>query len=196
MFFRHYTQLNLCKISDFMEYFPTDKPRYRRYDYVVSPVQSQFDSTLINKRQISISPTHFSDYILYKLTIWVFFWAANIWCRSQQQLSVRSVYFFFLCVHIHKCMSMPACAARCCQQGHWLVNKYYRSTCFDEGAADRGVNSVPRPFFKDQFTGQGGWDIIPLFSLKICKLPSDKLAFTRKREKMCPGFCGNKMCWR
>lgn len=64
--------------------------------------------------------------------------------------------FFFLCVHIHKCMSMLACAARCCQQGHWLVNKYYRSTCFDEGAADRGVNSVPRPFFKDQFTGQGG----------------------------------------
>lgn len=164
---------------------------------MVSLLQCQFDTTLISIRQISVSLPHFPDYILYKLTIYEFgFWAANMWCRSQQQPSVRSAYLFFVCVHIYKCMSMLACAAQCCQQGHRLVNKYYRSTCFDEGAADRGANNVPRPFFKDQFTDRGGWDIIPLFSLKICKLPLDKLAFTRKREKMCPGFCGNKMCWR
>lgn len=64
--------------------------------------------------------------------------------------------FSFVCVHIHKCMSMLACTAQCCQQGHGLVNKYYRSTCFDEGATDWGANSFPRPFFKDQFTDRGG----------------------------------------
>lgn len=72
MFFRHYTQLNLCKISDFMEYFPTDKPGYRRGDYVVSLLQSQFDTTLIDKRQISISLPHLPDYIPYKLTTYEF----------------------------------------------------------------------------------------------------------------------------
>lgn len=74
----------------------------------------------------------------------------------QESAAAFSKVCVFLCVHIHKCMSMLACTAQCCQQGNWLVNKYYRSTCFDEGAKDQRVNSIPRPFFKDQFTGRCG----------------------------------------
>lgn len=111
-----------------------------------------------------------------------------------QQLSARSMFFlFFVCVHIHKCMSMLACAARCCRQGHRLVNKYYRSTCFDEGATDWGVNSVPRPFFKDQFTGRGGWDIIPLFSLKkYVNSPQTNWHLQEKERKCALVFVGIK----
>lgn len=63
--------------------------------------------------------------------------------RSEQQLPERSAY----CVHIHKNMSVLASTAQRRQQGHRVVNKYYRSTCFDEGATDLSINSIPRPLF-------------------------------------------------
>lgn len=188
MFFRHYTELNLCKISDFMEYFSTDKPGYGWCDYVVSRLQIQFDTTLTNKGQISPSLSHLPDNIPCKLNMYEFGFECE-YVMQESAAAFRKVYTFsFVLMHIHKCMSLLPCTARSCQQGQGPVNKYYRSTCFDEGAADWGINNISRPFFKDQFTDHGGWDIIPLFSLKICKLPSDKLAFPKKQRENVPLF--------
>lgn len=55
MFYRHDTQLNLCKISDFMEYFLSDEPEYRWCDYVVSYWLCSKDTTAVNKRRVLVS---------------------------------------------------------------------------------------------------------------------------------------------
>lgn len=87
-----------------------------------------------------------------------------------------SVYF---CVHIHKCMRLLPRAAQCFQQGRRLVNKYYRSTCFDEGATDWGVNSVPQPLCYHR----GGWDIIPLFFMEFVNYLETAWHLQKKQKK-------------
>lgn len=177
-----------------MEYFPTDKPGYRHCDNVVWLLQSLVDNALINKRKkTDLSILHFTWLysVLYKLGICEFGFGLQI-CEAEVSSSFTKVCIFsFVCVH-GTFMSIPAYAARHCQQGQRLVNKYYRSTCFDEEATGWGVNSNPRPFFKQQFTDHGGWDIYsPILSKKYVN-PLRQTGIYKNKRKCALVFVGIK----
>lgn len=121
MFFRHYTDLNLHKISDFMEYSGTDKPGYRRCDYVVSLLWSQFDTTLINKTQISISLPRSPDYILYTLKFGLRICDAGV----SNSFQVRVCFFLFcmcVCTFINAWVCWRALPGVVSRDTGWLIN--------------------------------------------------------------------------
>lgn len=122
--------------------------------------------------------------------------AVVMWCRSQQQLSVRSAYFLLsVCTFINAWVCWRALPSVVSRDTGWLINIIGQHVLMKEPQTGAQTVSLALSSRISSLTVVDEI-LFPFFSLKICKLPSDKLAFTRKREKMCPGFCGNKMRWR